>query len=93
VYVPRDKILQSQAEHGRAVLQPAEAILKAAGVPYQAETLTGPIAKVLAERASSLGCESIVMGTHGRDTAGKLLAGSIATKLVHLSELPVTLVK
>ena len=51
------------------------------------------VAKVLADRAAALGCDSIVMGTHGRGTVGTLMMGSVAAKVIHYSQVPVTLVK
>jgi nucleotide-binding universal stress UspA family protein len=93
VYVPHDKMERLQREHSEGVLERADPILKTAGVPYEKEILIGPAAQVLAERARTLGCESIVMGTHGMTALGNMLMGSVATKLVHLSTVPVTLVK
>lgn len=93
VYVPREKMEKLQREQSEGVLADAEAILRASGLPYEKEILTGPIAETLTKRAASLGCDSIVMGTHGATALGKLLLGSIATKVVHLSDIPVTLVK
>ena len=93
VYVSRDEIERLQRQHSDAVLKGADPILITAGVPYEKEILIGPIAQVLAERARILGCDSIVMGTHGMTALGNMLMGSIATKIVHLSAVPVTLVK
>ena len=93
VYVPRDKMEKIQREHGEAVLERAEPIAKVSGVPYDTETLIGPVAQVLAERARTVGCDAIVMGTRGMTALGNVLMGSVASKLVHLSDLPLTLVK
>lgn len=93
VYVPREKLEQIQREHSQSILDEAQQQLRAGGVAHQAEILIGPIGEVLAERAAALGCDCIVMGTHGRGAMGSLLMGSVATKVVHFSRLPVTLVK
>lgn len=93
VYVPREKMTKLQREHSEDVLARAEPILKAAGLPYEKEILVGPVAQVLAERARLLGCDAIVMGTHGLTALGSIVMGSVAAKLVHLSAIPVTLVK
>lgn len=93
VYVPREKMEKLQREHSDGMLSRAEPVLKNAGVPYEKEILVGPPAQVLAERARALGCDAIVMGTHGLTPLGNMLMGSVAAKVVHASSIPVTLVK
>ncbi len=93
VYVPRDKMERLQLEHSEGMLARAEQVLRSANVPYEREILVGPIAQVLAARAAALGCDAIVMGTHGMTALGKFLVGSTATKIIHVSDIPVTLVK
>lgn len=93
VYVPVEKMELLQRDQAQSVLAEAETLLRPGGVAYRTEVLVGPIGKVLADRAWALGCDSIVMGTHGRGALGALAMGSVATKVVHFSRLPVTLVK
>lgn len=93
VYVPREKMEALQREHSETILADAERLLKESGVPYTREILTGQVATAIAERAEKLGCDGIVMGTRGHSNIGNLLLGSVATKVVHLTRLPVTLVK
>jgi nucleotide-binding universal stress UspA family protein len=47
------------------------------------------IVRVAAER----GVDQIVIGTHGRGAVGGLFIGSIAQRVVHLTQVPVLLVK
>lgn len=93
VYVAREKMDQWLREESELVLAGVGPLLKSAGIHYEKEVLIGPVAKVLAERAAALGCDAIVMGTHGRTALGNILIGSTATKVVHFSDIPVTLVK
>ncbi len=93
VYLPRDKMDTLQREHSDAILARADEVLKASGLKYEKEVLVGPVAQTLAGRASALKCDAIVMGTHGHTALGGMIMGSMAGKLVHLSTLPVTLVK
>lgn len=93
VYVPRDEMERLLREHCESILARADGILKEAGSPFRKEILVGPIAQTLVERARALKCDAIVMGTHGLNALGSMLMGSIATKIVHLSDVPVTLVK
>lgn len=93
VYVPREKMADLQQRIGESRLGPAEAMLKEAGVPYEAEILIGDTAHEIARRADELGCDAIVMGTRGMSAIGGLVMGSVATKVVHAAKVPVTLVK
>jgi nucleotide-binding universal stress UspA family protein len=50
-------------------------------------------AEVIVESASDLGCELIVMGTHGRRGLSHLLLGSVAERVVRTSAMPVLTVR
>jgi nucleotide-binding universal stress UspA family protein len=50
-------------------------------------------AEVIVETASNLGCELIVMGTHGRRGLSHLLLGSVAERVVRTSTVPVLTVR
>ena len=50
-------------------------------------------AEVIVETASTLGCELIVMGTHGRRGLPHLLLGSVAERVVRTSAVPVLTVR
>jgi nucleotide-binding universal stress UspA family protein len=93
VYVPREKMAALQREHSAGVLAPAEAELKAAGVPHTTDILVGPLGPTIAAHAERLGCDLIVMGRHGKSALGDMLMGSVAQKVMHASKLPVMLVR
>ena len=93
VYVPREKMAALQRAHSDGILDRAEAELKDAGVRTTREVLSGPIGHAIAARAEQLGCDLIVMGRHGESSIGDLLMGSVAMKVLHLSRLPVLLVR
>lgn len=93
LYVDRSKVEQARREHGEAMLKPAVAAAEAAGVRFAQEILVGDVPQVIAHRAEELGCDVIVMGTRGLGVLGGLMLGSVASKVVHLTKLPVTLVK
>jgi len=81
------------AEEGEAMLAQAKKKLDAARVPYQARVLVGPVAETIVEHAQAKGCDLIYIGTRGMTALGKALLGSIANKVLHISETPVLLVK
>lgn len=93
VYVSKEKIDELQRKQSEGPLKAAARELDAAKVTYTTEVLVGPIAHQIAKRADELGCDGIVMGTRGMTALGGLLLGSVATKVVHAANVPVTLVK
>jgi len=64
-----------------------------AGATFTGEIAVGDIAPTLAWRAEELQCDEIIMGTRGMSAIRNLVLGSMATKVVHLAAMPVTLVK
>ena len=93
VYATREKMERWLREESERILADGAALVKDAGLRCEKHPLVGPVGRVLAERAQSLGCDAIVMGTHGRSALGNILIGSTATKVIHFSDIPVTLVK
>jgi nucleotide-binding universal stress UspA family protein len=92
-FLNAEEIGKLQQGEGAVDLAEARALLDAAGVPYEALVRVGPVAQTIADFAVKQGCDSIVMGTHGRGGLADLFLGSVAAKVVHLSSLPVTLIK
>lgn len=80
-------------EEGAKALAGARKLLDDAGVRYASSTLVGEPAETIAAYAEQRDCAGIVMGTRGLGPAAGLLLGSVAHKVLHLSKVPVTLVK
>lgn len=93
MYVNEQQLASLQRKHSETLLTGAEQVLRDASVPYTTEVLVGPVANTIAERADELRAKGIVIGTRGMGAVGNLLMGSIATKVVHFANVPVTLVK
>jgi len=90
----RDEEIQAmQMSHGGDALRSARTRLDAAGLRYVPEVLVGPVAETILEYARKQACDQVVMGTRGLGAIHGLLVGSVAMKVLHLSEMPVTLVK
>ncbi|MGB6242118.1 MAG: universal stress protein [Castellaniella sp.] len=92
-FISADVIDDYYQDEGRQALQAATALLDAAGVTYQAHVQVGPIAETIHRFAGEQGCGLIAMGTRGLGSVAGLLMGSIATKVLSLVDVPVTLVK
>jgi nucleotide-binding universal stress UspA family protein len=91
--VPKSQLDKYYAEEGEAMLAAAKKKLDAAGVPYRARVLVGPNAESLVKHAKGERCDLIYIGTRGMSELGAALIGSTATKVLHISETPVLLVK
>jgi len=93
VYASSKELEELQNARSADLLQPALDAAKRAGVPYTSEILSGDTAPAIVKRADELACDGIIMGTRGMSALGNLVMGSVATEVVHLTRLPVTLVK
>lgn len=78
---------------GEYAIAPAIALLKEAQAAYAVHLAKEDPAQEIARLGAELDCDAIVMGTHGRGRIAGLVMGSVAMKVVHLSALPVMLVK
>ncbi|NYT85992.1 universal stress protein [Pollutimonas harenae] len=80
-------------DEGSNALVSAKALLDESGVAYQSKVVVGPVAMTIADYAKDNSCDLIIMGTRGLGSVTGLVLGSITTKVLSLTELPVTLVK
>lgn len=80
-------------EAGEAALAAAKAKLAAAGLAFSAHILVGEAAPGIVDFAKGKGCSMIVMGARGLGSVAGLFMGSVATKVLHLSPVPVLLIK
>lgn len=91
--VSAKQIRRYYEEEGWAALSKAKKLLDASGVRYVAQVLVGQIAETIVKEAARNRCDLIMIGTRGMTAAANLLLGSTATRVLHISELPVLLVK
>lgn len=93
IYVTEDQMREIATRQAATVLDTASERAARSGVQFETEQFEGEPATAIAERAAELGCESIVMGSHGRGQFGTFVLGSVAQRVVHHATVPVTLVK
>lgn len=91
--VGKKQIQRYYEEEGAEGLAAARQLLDRAGSSYHARTLVGPVAETIVAHARSARCDLILIGHRGMTAAANMLLGSIATKVLHLSPVPVLLVK
>ncbi len=66
---------------------------KALNIAFKSMARAGQVAKTIADVAREESVGQIVMGTRGLGGVQGLLLGSVATQVIHLAEVPVTLIK
>lgn len=92
-FIRHEEIERYYHDEGIAALQPARNLLDQAGVPYAFHVGVGEPAETIIRYAKEQGCQQIVMSPRGLGSVLGMLMGSVATKVLHLSEVPVLLVK
>lgn len=65
----------------------------AAGVEIETEVRTGQVAKAIVSFAEEAAVDVIVVGSHGRRGASRVLLGSVAEGVARRSSIPVTIVR
>jgi YjbE family integral membrane protein len=92
-FIASKSLEEYHRERSDVELVPAQTLLDAAGVPYETHRIVGPAGQSIANLASSLGCDLIMMGTRGQGGAAAALLGSVAQSTVEHAGVPVLLVK
>ncbi|HEX6065731.1 MAG TPA: universal stress protein [Longimicrobiales bacterium] len=92
-YLSRRQHVHTMKLRAARVLQQAAARARKPNVTVKTHVVVGEVAKAIVQTAARLRCEAIVMGTRGMGPVKDLLLGSVASKVLHLTRLPVTLVK
>jgi nucleotide-binding universal stress UspA family protein len=92
-FVPASSVATYHEDEGNKALADAAALLAERGIAFERHLEVGRADERIAQSAIELGCDQIVMGTHGLGAVAGLLLGSTSTKLLHLTSVPVTLIK
>ena len=86
-------IEQVSAAAGANILLPAQALLDAAGIPYETEVAMGDPAHTLVDILENYGCDMVVMGASGTSALRSALLGSVSNEVLHAAGVPVMIVK
>jgi nucleotide-binding universal stress UspA family protein len=80
-------------ESAERVFKPIRAFFARQGIAASYISKAGPAAEIISSQATRGGCELIAMGSHGQGALAKLVMGSVATKVIAQSKVPVLLIR
>lgn len=86
-----DEVLRAEQARGKALLESFRKELD--GQALTTLELEGPAAEAIAEAAERGGYDLIVVGSRGRNALARIVLGSVADRMIHISKRPVVLVR
>lgn len=87
------ELVATRRDAGAKLLEAATKIVEGGGVRAECTVLLGDPAPVIGSYVNNHHCDMVVMGTRGLGPVGGLMLGSVASKVINLVKVPVTLVK
>ncbi|BBD71706.1 universal stress protein UspA [Sulfodiicoccus acidiphilus] len=88
-----DEVIRTMYDRAKSTVEEAASSLSAKGVKVKAVTLDGDPANSILEYATKNGADLIVAGSRGLSTLKRIMLGSVSTRLVTDSRIPVLVVK
>lgn len=93
MFIDKDTIQQYHRENGMKKLQNARELMNQAGLSCQYHITVGDPAEMIVQFSVERFFDQIVIGARGLGAAKSLLLGSVASKLIKLSGMPVLVLK
>jgi nucleotide-binding universal stress UspA family protein len=90
---PEELLRKSQEVEADRLMKKCCKPLDEAGIAYKAHIEFGPVSLGIVEYAKKHKCDHIIMGTRGMGSFGNWIFGSTSSQVIHLADIPVTLVK
>ena len=85
-----EQVSEAAAAHS---LAPAEALLRAAGVPFETEIGHGDPGHLLVDIAERFGCDLVILGARSQDVSESGALGSVATAVLQHANAAVMVVR
>ena len=80
-------------EKAETVFAPIRSVLEQRGIRAEFVSKVGHAGDIIAREAESGGFDLVMMGSHGHSALGKLVLGSVATRVMAQCQVPVLLVR
>lgn len=93
MFIDKETMQQFHQENGMKRLQSAGELLEQAGLSCQYHIIVGDPAEMVVQFAKAHSFDQIVIGPRGLGAVKSLLLGSVASKLIKLSDVPVLVLK
>ncbi|WP_292977533.1 universal stress protein [Nitrosomonas sp.] len=93
MFVSKEEIGDYYREEGLKGMQQARDYLEERGIAYRHHIVVGEIVPMILQFAEEIKCDQVVIGPRGLGAVKGLLLGSVASKLIQLSTVPVLLLK
>ncbi|HSM09971.1 MAG TPA: universal stress protein [Lysobacter sp.] len=88
-----EAVAMHHSENSRRMMQPAHRVLSAARLKVDEEEHVGPVADTIVKHAKKLGVDMIVMGSRGTGALKGMFLGSVSSRVLAQSPVPVTIVR
>jgi nucleotide-binding universal stress UspA family protein len=88
-----DEIQKQHETRANTILEDAESRAAEHGVSIETETIVGGVARSVVDYAEDNDVDHVVIGSHGRTGASRILLGSVAETVARRSPVPVTIVR
>lgn len=92
-FVGADAVHRYHHDEGEKALGAGRQRLASANVEHVAEVRIGNVAETIAAYAAETGCDGIFIGSRGHGGLAGMILGSVASRVLHIAEVPVTVVK
>ena len=93
LFIDKESIELYQQEEGMKELRSARELLDRAGIGYQLHITVGTPSDMILRYAKEFNCNQIIIGPRGLGAVKGILLGSVASKVIQLSTIPVLLIK
>lgn len=92
-FVGKEAVKDYLDDLSKGELAEAVALAEKSPVPFETTFARGQVAQAIVKVASERAVDLIVLGSKGRSALRDLLIGSVATRVIAMAEIPVTLIK
>ncbi len=88
-----EQIRENHERRAEQILERAQNQAEEAGVEIETDHVLGGVSRTIIEYADEHDADQIVIGSHGRTGASRILLGSVAEKVARRSPVPVTIIR